>query len=60
MKHEDFEYHEFHCVEMWVRFIIESIEAHMFKDSEDKYGGVGVAIDMIPVRFLFIKQLERI
>ena len=37
MERKDFEDHEFHCVQRLVRVIIEGIEAHVFKDSKDKY-----------------------
>ena len=34
MKHEDFVDHVFYCVQMWVGFIIEDSETHVFEDSE--------------------------
>ena len=33
INHKYLEYHEFHCVQMLVRFIREGIETHVFKDS---------------------------
>ena len=41
MKHKDFEDHKLHCVQRWVRFIIEGIYTHMLEDSEDKEWGGG-------------------
>ena len=33
MKHRQFEDHELHCVQKWVRVIREIIETHVFEDS---------------------------
>ena len=45
MNHMDFGDHELHCVCSLVVVIIEGIETHAFKDSEDKLGGRGVAVE---------------
>ena len=44
MKHEDFGDHELHCVQRWVRVIVDGIESHVFKDSEEKEEVGGVAV----------------
>ena len=36
VKHKDLVYHELHCVQRWVRFIIEVSETHVFKYIEEK------------------------
>ena len=36
MKHKDFRDHALHCVQMWVRFIREGSDSHLFEDIEDK------------------------
>ena len=47
MKREDFEDHELHCVQRWVRFIIEGSVTRVSKDSEEKddMGDVAVGSD---------------
>ena len=42
MKYEDLYYHGFYCVQSWVLVKREVVDAHVFKNSEDKdEGGVG-------------------
>ena len=45
MKHEDFGDHKLHYVQRWVRVIREVSEAHVVKDSEEKYEGGEVAVE---------------
>ena len=45
MQHEDFKYHELHCVEMWVRFNRDGCEEYVFGDIGEKEEGEGVESD---------------
>ena len=49
-----------HSAQKWVRVVREGIEAHSFKDSEEKEERGEVAVSLIPVRLLFMQLLERI
>ena len=61
LKHENFGDHELHCIQKWVRVIREGSEANAFKYIEQKKDrGVGLRLNMMPVRILFMQLLKRI
>ena len=47
-------------VQRWVRLISEGSETHVFEDIEKKKEGGRLRLDLMPVRLLFMKLLERV